>query len=195
MNSLELAANAIMTLSIALAARNSVQTWPTGIAGCALFMVLFFQSQLYADATLQVFFIFTSILGWWQWREPKAEESRVERPIVRVRPRSLAMMSLAGLMVALGYGWVLHEFTDAYRPYVDSAALMLSVIAQFLLVRRNLETWPFWLAVNTISVALFASRGLYITAALYAAYWFNAWYGWWRWRNELSLQPDRAVAV
>jgi nicotinamide mononucleotide transporter len=58
------------------------------------------------------------------------------------------------------------------------------VIAQCLLTQRKVDTWPFWLAVNTISVALFASRGLTLTAALYAAYWINAWYGWWRWHRE-----------
>jgi nicotinamide mononucleotide transporter len=194
-NSLEIAANVIMTLSIALAARNRVHTWPTGIVGCTLFMVLFFQNQLYADVTLQIFFIVTSVLGWWQWRHPAPTEHRIERPITRVRTRSLFAISLLGLVVALGYGWTLHQFTDAYLPYVDSAALILSVIAQFLLVRRNLEAWPFWLAVNTVSLALFASRGLYLTAALYTAYWFNAWYGWWRWRNELSQKPVGAVAV
>jgi len=66
------------------------------------------------------------------------------------------------------------------------------VIAQCLLMQRKMETWPFWLAVNTISVALFLSRGLLVTAALYAAYWLNAWYCWWRWKKELIPQPAPA---
>jgi nicotinamide mononucleotide transporter len=84
------------------------------------------------------------------------------------------------------YGWLLHRFTNAYLPYIDSAVLSLSVISQCLLMRRKLETWPFWLAVNTVSVALFASRGLLLTAALYAGYWLNAWYGWWRWHRKCA---------
>jgi nicotinamide mononucleotide transporter len=79
----------------------------------------------------------------------------------------------------------LHRYTAAYLPYVDSAVLGLSVVAQCLLMLRKLETWPWWLAVNTLSVPLFASRGLWLTAALYTAYWFNAGYGWWRWRREV----------
>jgi nicotinamide mononucleotide transporter len=66
---------------------------------------------------------------------------------------------------------------------MDAAVLALSVIAQCLQMQRKLETWPFWLGVNTLSVGLFASRGLLLTAALYAAYWVNAWYGWWRWQK------------
>jgi nicotinamide mononucleotide transporter len=189
LNSLEIVANAVMALSIWLAARNSVQTWSTGIAGCVLFSLVFVRNQLYADATLQLFFIATSLIGWWQWRHPVAPAPAEERPITKARPRTVGWMTFAATVVTLAYGGLLHRFTNAYLPYVDSSVLALSVIAQCLLMQRKMETWPFWLAVNTISVALFFYRGLLVTAALYAAYWLNAWYGWWRWRQELSAPP------
>jgi nicotinamide mononucleotide transporter len=185
MTPLEIAANAITTLSIWLAARNSRHTWSTGIVGCVLFGVQFFRSQLYADATLQVFFLATSAMGWWQWRHAGAGVVRAERPVTRARAGTLAWMALAALAVTLGYGALLHRFTDAYMPYVDAAVLALSVVAQCLLMMRQIENWAFWIAVNTLSVPLFASRGLTLTAVLYAAYWFNAWYGLWRWRGQM----------
>jgi nicotinamide mononucleotide transporter len=185
-----MAANAVMATSIGLAARNSAHTWPTGIAGCALFAAVFLRSQLYADVTLQLFFIATSVWGWWQWFHPPLPDGARERPITSSRPGTIAWMGLAALCVTGLYGWLLHRFTDAYLPYADSAVLALSVIAQCLLMQRKLETWPFWLAVNTLSVALFASRGLLLTAALYSAYWINAWYGWWRWRKERHRPPS-----
>jgi nicotinamide mononucleotide transporter len=67
MDPLEIAANAVMAVSIWLAARNSIYTWPTGVVGCALFVFVFFDARLYAVVTLQLFFIATSFLGWWQW--------------------------------------------------------------------------------------------------------------------------------
>jgi nicotinamide mononucleotide transporter len=188
---LEIAANTIMALSIGLAARNSVHTWPTGVLGCLLFAIIFVHNQLYADATLQLFFIVTSLVGWWQWLHPAQPVDAVVRPISKARPQTLSWMTLAALAVTLLYGWMLHQFTDAYLPYFDSAVLALSVIAQCLLMQRKVDAWPFWLAVNTISVALFASRGLTLTAALYAAYWINAWYGWWRWDKERAQAAAR----
>lgn len=184
MDKLEITANAIMALSIALAARNNVHTWTTGVVGCLLFCAVFIRNQLYADATLQVFFIATSLIGWWHWLHPELPAGTRERPVTEVLSRSLGWMALGSVAVTLAYGWALHRFTDAYLPYLDSAVLALSVIAQCLLMRRKVETWPFWLAVNSLSIALFASRGLLLTAALYAAYWLNAWYGWWRWQKE-----------
>lgn len=180
---LEIAANATTALSVWLAARNHPHTWTVGIVGCALFGLQFFQTQLYADATLQVFFIATSLVGWQQWR--RQGPGVPARPVTRTAPATLAWMALAAVAVTAGYGSLLHRYTDAYLPYVDSAVLGLSVVAQCLLMLRKLETWPWWLAVNTLSVPLFASRGLWLTAALYTAYWFNAGYGWWRWRREV----------
>jgi nicotinamide mononucleotide transporter len=195
LNLLEIVANAVMALSIWLAARNSVHTWPTGIAGCALFCLVFVRNRLYADATLQLFFIATSLIGWWQWRHPASAANARERPITKVRPSTMTWMTLGAAAVTFAYGGLLHRFTNAYLPYVDSSVLALSVIAQYLLMQRKLETWPFWLAVNTISVALFFSRGLLVTATLYAAYWVNAWYGWWRWKKELPPSPTSVEMI
>ena len=183
MTPLEIAANAVTTLSIWLAARNSRHTWSTGIVGCVLFGVQFFRAQLYADVTLQAFFLVTSAIGWWQWAHSRTGAAAAERPVTRARVSTLAWMVLAAAAVTLGYGALLHHFTDAYAPYVDSAVLALSVAAQFLLMQRQIETWAFWIVVNTLSVPLYASRGLHLTAVLYAAYWFNAWYGLWRWHR------------
>lgn len=191
MTPLEIAANLVTTLSIWLAARNSRHTWSTGIVGCALFAVQFFRVQLYADVTLQVFFLATSVMGWWQWRQADRTAEVVERPVTRASARALGVMGVAALVVTASYGFLLHRFTDAYMPYVDAAVLALSVVAQCLLMRRQVETWPGWLAVNTLSVPLYASRGLWLTAVLYAAYWVNAWYGWARWRKAMR----EAVAV
>src|SRR5262245_45704526 len=177
LDGMEIAANAVTAVSIWLAARNNAWTWPTGIIGCGLFGVVFLQTQLYADASLQLFFIATSLIGWWQWFHRPDSQGIHERPVTDASSATLVWMAVAALLTTLIYGTALHRFTNAYLPYVDSAVLALSVMAQFLLMQRKIATWPTWLLVNTISVALFASRGLIITAVLYACYWVNAWYG------------------
>lgn len=183
MNLLEVAANAVVAASIVLAARNSLHTWWTGIIGCALFAVLFWSAQLYADVVLQVFFVATSAYGWWHWTHGPAGS---ERPVRSTNAVTLVAAGAVASVVATGYGWLLHRFTDAYAPFADSAILAFSVLAQILLMQRRVATWPFWLIVNTIAVPVYASRDLNLTAVLYCAYWFNAWFGWWRWRREIT---------
>lgn len=168
---LELAANGVMAISIVLAGRNSVHTWWTGIVGCLLFAVLFQQSQLYADVVLQIFFVATSAIGWWQWI---GGNGGGPLSVSRAQPRLLAWIVPAGVAATVAYGALLHTFTNAYAPYIDSAVLVFSVCAQLLLMQRRLESWAFWILVNTIAAPLYASRGLYLTSLLYAAYLINA---------------------
>lgn len=183
---LEIAANAITALSIVLAARNHVATWPTGIVGCVLFGFVFHGAQLYADALLQVFFVLTSAWGWWHWR---GRGTARPAPVRRVRGTALLAMAAVAAAVTAGYGAVLHHLTDAQAPFADSAVLAFSVAAQLLLMQRRLETWAMWLLVNTIAVPLFASRGLMLTAGLYALYWVNAWWGGWTWWRAWRAHP------
>lgn len=178
---LEIAANAVMAISIVLAGRNNIHSWWLGIVGCALFAVLFYDVNLYADVALQLFFIVTCAIGWLQWRRGAGG---APLPITRVPARTLAWMCAIGLAATAGYGLMLRTYTNAYAPFIDSAVLMFSVIAQLLLMGRRIDTWPFWLLVNTVSVPLYASRGLYLTAVLYAGYWLNALASWFFWRRQ-----------
>lgn len=179
---LEIAANTMATASILLAGRNSIHTWWTGMIGCMLFARLFWGTQLYADAVLQGFFIAASAVGWWQW---SSRDGHPAPPIRRTASVTLLWLALAGVVATIGYGTMLHVFTDAYAPFADSAVLAISVVAQLLLMARRVESWPAWLLVNTIAVPLYATRGLTLTAVLYTVYWVNALIAWRYWSRQL----------
>jgi nicotinamide mononucleotide transporter len=178
---LEVAANAVNGVSVLLAGRNSIHTWWTGIIGCALFAVLFYRVQLYADATLQIFFVAAAVFGWIHWR--RNGDAERERPVTHVSAKVVLLSTVLGGAVTLGYGLLLDRLTDAAAPLPDSAVLAFSVIGQVLLVGRRVETWWFWLLVNTIAVPLFAYRGLHLTSVLYAAFWVNALVSLRRWQQ------------
>lgn len=179
-STLELAANLLVAGSIWLAARNSALTWWATIAGCALFAVLCYQHQLYADVVLQLFFIAAAIWGLFSWQAAQT------LPIRQLPGRYLLPYLMAALVIAAIYGALLHYWTDAYAPFWDSLVLTLSVLAQLLLIRRYLQNWWCWLLVNSIAIPLYYHRGLELTAAFYTLYWFNAAYGLWQWRQWLS---------
>lgn len=179
---LEIAANASMALSVVLAGRNSIHTWWAGMVACVLFALLFFDARLYADASLQIFYLATSAVGWWLWRH------RARHPasdLAQGRRGPLLAAAAAGVLGALAYGSLLQARTDAYAPHADALVMMFSMIAQILLMRRRVESWWFWIVVDVIAIPLFASRGLHITALLYAGYLLNA---------VLALRYWRALA-
>ncbi|MFZ5549656.1 MAG: nicotinamide riboside transporter PnuC [Pseudomonadota bacterium] len=87
---------------------------------------------------------------------------------------------------------MLHRFTDAYAPFVDSVVLSFSVVGQWLMMQRRVECWPFWLLVNIVAVPLYASRELYLTSGLYGFYLVNAlvsWRHWWRLSHASPAPP------
>jgi len=180
----EIAANAVNATSILLATLNSAHTWWTGIVGCLLFGWVFFEAQLYADATLQTFFIVTSAIGWWSWLRG---ESGTPAPVRRTTSRLIAIYLATAIVVALVYGWFLHRYTNAYAPLADASVLTLSVVAQLLLMSRRYESWWFWLAANSIAVPVFLMRGLDITAILYTGFWINACVALVRWRRLVAV--------
>ena len=192
MNVWEIAANAFVAAAIILAGRNSIHTWWTGIIGCGIFTLVFFAARLYADVTLQAFFIVTGFVGWWRWLHGG---HGTELPVRFSRPALLAGSTCAAAAVAAGYGWLLQRFTNAYAPFLDSVVLTFSVLGQLLMMERRVENWWCWLLVNTIAVPLYASRGLYVTAALYAAFFVNAAVSLVRWRSLAVLAVPAAAAV
>ena len=180
MSAAEIIANALVTASIVLAARNSLHVWWTGIVGCAVFALVFIDARLYGDAVLQAFFIVASAVGWWHWLHGDRGH---ELPVRWTPPRILGACVAAGAAFAAVWAYGLATFTDAAAPVPDSIVLAFSVVAQLLMMGRRVENWIVWILVNSIAVPLFWSRGLQLTAALYAFYWCNAWWALAKWRR------------
>jgi nicotinamide mononucleotide transporter len=192
MTTQEVAANVMVTLSIVLAGRNSIHTWWTGIVGCALFAWVFGEAKLYADVTLQGFFIVSSVVGWWRWQGGRHV---APVPVTHAPIGSVLRAAAIGGIAALAYGTLLHRFTDAYAPFLDSVVLSFSVIGQWLMMQRRVESWPFWLLVNIVAVPLYASRELYLTSGLYAFYLLNALVSWRHWWRLAQAEPTPAAVA
>ena len=185
----EIAANAFVAVAIFLAGRNNVHTWWIGIIGCALFARVFYDARLYADVTLQGFFIITSLYGWWKWLRGNDGD---ELPVRFSSPQTLVACGTGATAVAIAYGFLLLRFTNAYAPFLDSIVLAFSVLGQLLMMERRVENWWAWLLVNAIAVPLYASRGLHVTAVLYAAFLINAIVSLAKWRALATINSSEA---
>jgi nicotinamide mononucleotide transporter len=167
--------------SVWAANRNSEHTWWTGIVGSVLLGLIFFDVRLYADVTLMAFFVVTSVIGWWRWRFGGAE--RTELPVTYATRRDVGSTIVFVACTVAGYGGLLHVFTAAAAPFVDSAILALSIAATWLLMERKVESWYLWIVADLLSVPLYLVKGIPLTAALYAGYLLNAVWGLVHWRT------------
>ncbi len=156
--------------------------WPLAIASSLLYALLFADSRLYGEATLQLFFVVIALWGWWQWLRGTAGDGTPLR--VRWLPPRTRGLALAATLAAWpALGLLLRHATDSDAPFLDALPTVASVAGQILLGRKFVENWPVWVGVNLASIGLFAFKGLWLTVLLYAVFALLALIGWRAWRR------------
>ena len=154
--------------------------WPLAILASLLYCALFWQSKLYGEAGLQIFFVVVALWGWWQWlRGTQADGTALQVRELGARGRWVALGALAVAWPATAL--LLRSTTDSDVPWWDAFPTAASVIGQWLLGRKYVENWPAWVVVNAVSVALFAYKGLWLTVLLYAVFIAMSFIGWRAW--------------
>lgn len=156
--------------------------WPLAIASSLLYALLFLDSRLYGEAALQLVFVAVALWGWWQWLRGTAADG-APLQVRRMSGRQRALVAAATLAAWPLLGAVLDRWTDSDVPYLDALPTVGSIAGQVLLGRKLLENWAVWVGVNVVSVALFATKGLWLTVVLYALFALLSVAGWRLWRR------------
>jgi nicotinamide mononucleotide transporter len=181
---LEVAAVAIALAMVGCNIREIHWGWPLAIASSLMYFALFWRSKLYGDASLQVFFVVVAFWGWYQWLRGHREDGTALR-VTRLsrRGRVLAVAACALLWPATGL--FLKTYTDTDVPWWDAFPTAVSLVGQFLLGRKYIENWAVWIAVNVVSVGLFAYKSLWLTVGLYSVFIVLSVIGWRAWQRRL----------
>lgn len=166
---LEIVAFVLAILMVVCNMRVNPIAWPLAIASSLLYFLLFWNSKLYGEAGLQIFFVVVASWGWWQWLRGTQDDGRP------LHVRMLAPRMRWGLLLALAVAWpvtalFLARTTDTDVPWWDAFPTAASLLGQWLLGRKYVENWTAWLVVNSVSVMLFAYKGLWLTVVLYAIF-------------------------
>lgn len=161
-----------------LAARQNIWNWPVAIISVIAYGVLFYNYQLYGDAILQLYFMITSIYGWYYWMIRKELD---QKPIVKLNGGQMVIISAIGLLLTGLMGWFLDSFTDSDVPYADGFCTALSFIAQLLMARKVLQNWILWVIVDICYVPLYIYKELMLTAILYTLFLALAVMGYMQW--------------
>ena len=159
--------------------------WPLAIASSLLYGILFARYRLYGEASLQLVFVAMSLWGWWQWLRGKDEQQQALT--VRNLPARGRLWSLSSLLVLWPLtGVLLDHITDSDVPYWDALPTAGSLIGQWLLARKWVDNWICWLAVNLVSMGLFAYKQLWLTVILYGVFAVLSVVGWRQWRGMVG---------
>ncbi len=175
-----------------LAARQNALNFPMAIVNTATFLLLFSDKKLYGDAGLQTMFLTLNAYGWWHWFNGDGEHHALA--VSRLSARGWIAVATITLLAVPLLQQVLIRINGA-APFWDAVITTLSVIAQVLLNRKTLENWALWIAVDLISIPLYISKDLYLTAVLYAIFLLLCVNGWIAWRRSFAADSGVAVAA
>lgn len=169
----------------------SIWLWLTGIVMPAIYTVVFYQSGLYADFGIQVYYIVAALYGFIFWKFGKKQDKPL--PIVHTTARQGVILFLITVLVFIPIYLILTKFTDSTVPFYDSATTALSIVALWMLAKKHVEQWFVWIAVDAVSSALYFYKGIYFTAVLYAVYTVVAIYGYKKWNLMEKTQYNDNV--
>ena len=165
-----------------LTVKESAWNFPISLINVSAFSVVFFKSQLYADAGLQVAFFILTLIGWYLWLY--GGERRTALHIVRTRMAE-GVCVILGIAAFTGILWPILLHFKGSAMFWDALTTSISLGAQWLLNRKRLETWIAWIVVDVIYIPLYLSQGLYLTAILYVVFLgmaitgLRAWHATW----------------
>jgi nicotinamide mononucleotide transporter len=179
-------------LYLLLAIRQNIWCWVFAGLSTALYVVLFVEVRLYMESALNVFYFAMAVYGFRFWLVHGRETSgpRVTRWPLPVH----AVAILAILVLSFVTGFSLARLTDAEFPYVDSLTTFAALWTTFLVARKVLENWWYWLVIDTVSIWLYWERGLELTAMLFAAYVVMIPFGLVAWTRSMHDRPAAAGA-
>lgn len=166
-----------------LAVRQNAWCWVCAILSSAIFLVLFAQGGLVMQSVLQVFYIVMGVYGWWSWR--RGGDAHATLAVTRWSVQRHALGIGALLALTLVNGWLVARSQGGLVPYVDAFVAWVSMLATWMVARKVLENWLYWIVVDTVAAALYWSQGFQATAVLFVVYVLIAVRGYFAWRADL----------
>lgn len=179
-------------LAVIYLIRESIWTWPLGIIYTIISVVVFYQSRLYGDLLLHIFYLVLNGYGWYYWSSggAKAEgniqvtHSTLSAMVVTIGVTILGVIVFAEMLIAIP---IVFEGADPPAlPYWDSTTSVLSVAGMWLTTRKKIDNWYYWFVVDVLATGIYFYKGLYFYSALYLVYIGMAVAGYLAWKKSMK---------
>jgi nicotinamide mononucleotide transporter len=195
MSALEIIGYLSGAVSVWFYIKQRIWAWPVGLVNSAAWLIMFWQSRLFLDASLQIMYLVAGVLGWYWWVRGQRPDSELR--VARTgRVHALLLVGL-GMLGALGL-WRLMVLVQDSMPFLDSLTTVISLIAQYLLTRKRIATWACWITVDVAYIGMYIVKGFYLTASLQPVFIALCVLAWRAWRVELTgrtAAPEPAEQV
>ena len=166
--------------------QNNILVFPTGLISTSIFVYLLFKWQLLGDMMINGYYFVMSLYGWYIWTR-KVDTENVT-PISRVT-KSEQIIGVVIFTLTLVFVYKVYQFFDMWTnwvAYVDTLTTALFFVGMWLMAKRKIENWYFWIVADIISVPLYLYKGLTFTSIQYFGFTILAIFGFLAWKKNLS---------
>jgi nicotinamide mononucleotide transporter len=171
-------------LYVILALKESIWCWGAATISVILYIYICYTAQLYPETGLQVFYLLMAFYGYYQWNK---NDSTLQIQQWTITKHLLILLIGALLTFLMGFYFTI--YTNAAMPLVDSFTTVFSVFATYMVTKKILGNWLYWIVIDAVSVYLYFSRDLHLTSLLFIVYTVIAIFGYFSWlkrNNELA---------
>ena len=183
---LELFAVTMNIFSVIYAKRNSILVYPTGLIGTGIFVYILYNFSLLGDMIINFYFVLMSIYGLYYWSQKKNGE--VLHNVSRTSTKEYYFILMLGIISLLSI-YTIYNFYDkwdSWTAYVDTITTAIFFIAMYLMARRKVESWIFWIIGDLITIPLYFYKGLTISSIQYLIFLILAILGYISWKKILN---------
>jgi len=183
---LELFAVIMNIFSVIYAKRNSILVYPTGLIGTGIFVYILYNFSLLGDMIINFYFVLMSIYGWYYWAQKKDGQTlnNVSRTSIKEYYFILILGITSLLSIYLVYNF--YDKWDSWTAYVDTITTAIFFVAMYLMARRKVESWIFWIIGDLITIPLYFYKGLTISSIQYLIFLILAILGYISWKKILN---------
>ena len=166
-------------LYVILVAKQDIWCWAAAGISVILYIYICFTAQLYPETGLQIFYLMMAFYGYYNWNKNEEPLQITQWTI----GKHLSLI-LVGAIIAFLVGFYFTTYTDSKMLIVDSFTTVFSIIATYMVTKKILENWLYWIVIDAVSVYLYFSRDLHLTSLLFIAYTIIAVAGYFAWLNN-----------
>lgn len=171
---------------VILVAVKSIFAWPAALLSSIIYVYLCFKSDYFLETMLQLFYVVMALYGWYSWNRAKKNtgEKFIRKWALKYHFTNIIIST--GCTILLG--WFFDEYTSQTLPYLDAFTTVFSIAATFMVTKRILGNWIYWIAIDLVSVQLYAYKNFNLTAVLYLLYTLIAFIGYIKWYRSYQNQ-------
>ena len=185
---IEILAVTTALLYLFLAANEDVKCWYAAIISSSLYFFIMINADLIMEACLQIFYIGMAVFGLNQWRKSYAGNQSIKIKTWELKTHFYVISII--LIISLLSGLLLNKYTNAALPFLDAITTFGAIITTYMVAIKVLENWLYWFVIDSISIYIFVSRELFLTAGLFSVYLIIIIFGYISWKKNLQEKYD-----